>query len=336
MKYIFYIALGLSVISCNSKQEKDTSVSSEFSIDPNIASLYPLQGKWLELQNLEFVTNANENRNFKKSDSYHPPLKTAIYSRWCDEGQCYQLNLSNQLEVAPQTSNNTLAADQDADNFLIPFQQGFLTATSLPQENIFTVRYYDAQLNEKWSTIYEKSRIDSAGNPIHYAEILGYNDHLLAFHSNSKEIRKSGFIYLDNGIKKQEETQWTGLLIDDDQRTVLGQLIQNEDQSYSLMIGNRLIPLSGSVTGYSESAVILAGNNIFLGFYYPQTEILKLIALDYHTGNNTWEYSLTSSKSIQDITFSDFQDQLIVEIEAAQGNNLYIFNQADGKLSGKF
>ncbi len=336
MKYLFYIAFGFSIISCNSKQEKNSSGNSELSIDPNIASLYPLNGKWLDLQNPEYTSNSNESRNFKKSAAYNDPLKTDIFSRWCEGGQCYQLNQMNLPEVVPQTDGKTQKANKNAINFLIPFQNGLLTATSLPQENIFTVRYYDLQLNEKWSTIYEKSRIDSAGHSIHYAEVLGYNEHLLAFHSNSNEIRKSGYINLDNGIKKQEEAQWTNLLIDDDQRTVLGQLIQNKDQSYSLMIGNRLTPLSGSVTGYSESSVLLAGNNIFLGFYYPQTEILKLIALDYHTGNNIWEYSLTSSKSIQDVIFSDFQDQLIVEIEATQGSNLYIFNQAEGKLSGKF
>lgn len=335
MKSFFYIALAYTIVSCQNSQQNETNGTSQVVINEQLNSLYPLNGKWLELQNLQWVNEPDENRNLKNTGA-GSELQTLIYTQLCAQGQCIQLNALKILEVIPQESLRSEAADENAFNFFIPVKDGWLTCTSLPDENIYTIRLWDSQFHEKWNTIYEHSRPDSGGQNIHYAQILGYNDNILAFNSSSDEIRKSGYINLSNGLKKQEEAQWTGLLVDSDQQTVLGQLIHNEDLSYSLMIGNRLSALPQSVTGYTESRVFISGNNIFAGFFYPRNNTLKLLAIDYHSGATKWEQSITTAKSIKDVIFSAFDNLLTIEIESSPDNHLYILQQENGNISGKF
>lgn len=335
MKSFFYIALAYTIVSCQNHQENKTDNIPQNAVNEQLNSLYPLNGKWLELQNLQWVNEPDENRNFKNTGA-SSELKTLIYTQLCAQGKCIQFNALKILEVIPQESLKSEAADKNALNFFIPVKDGWLTCTSLPDENIYTIRLWDSQLHEKWNTIYEHSRPDSNSQITHYAQILGYNDNILAFNSSSEEIRKSGYINLNNGLKKQEEAQWTGLLIDSDQQTVLGQLIRNEDLSYSLMIGNRLSHLPQSVTGYTESRVFISGNNIFSGFFYPQNNTLKLMAIDYHSGAIKWEQSLTSAKSIKDVILSAFDNLLTIEISSSPENHLYVLQQENGNISGKF
>lgn len=337
MKFKLFILLLISstvLFSC--KNKNNSSNKNIITIDTNLSSIYPLNQQNLELQNLEFIEASEEKRNFKNTSAVKNNLETTLYKKWCKDGECYQLNDNLELEKAAGNNNNNTKVSFSDINFIIPSNYGIISVTSLPNENIYTIKLWDEQLSEKWNTIYERSRLDSNGQLEQYASVLGYNDELLVFHSSNSDIPKSGYVLLKNGYKKQEEYQWSGMIIDEDNTTVLGQIIQNNDLSYSIRIGNTVSDLPASVTGYSKTNSYIQGNKIILGFYHAKSDVIKIITLDYQTGNIIWEYAITSAKLIDKILFSGFQDQFIVEIVSANKNSLYILNKENGKLMGKF
>lgn len=335
-KYILLIFSSFYILSSCKNKENNSVQSDEKIIDTNLASLYPLNNQILELQNLEFVENLEENRNLKNTSSLKNNLETTLYKRWCQNGDCFQLNSSLILEVIPQNDNNSIKASSSDINFIIPNKNGIVSATSLPNENIYTIKLWDNQLIEKWNTIYERSKLDSNGQNIQYAQVLGYNDQLLVFNSSDSDIPKSGYVLLKSGYKKQEEYQWSGILIDEDNTTVLGQIIKNNDLGFSIRIGSTIIDLPESVTGYSKCNSLVRGNKIYLGFYHPKSDLLKIITLDYHSGKILWEYAIASSKSIENIYISGFQYQFLIEIESISKNSLYILQKENGVLVDKF
>lgn len=340
MKFKLFILIFSSLIltiSCKNKKKSHSSQENkEQIIDTKLASLYPLNNQFLELQNLQFAENVDEKRNFKNTHALENNLKTVLYKKWCQDGECFQLNENYILEKKPQVNSTNIAANTTDINYLIPSKNGIVSVTSLPNENIFTIKLWDNQLTEKWNTIYERSKLDSNGQNLQYAEVLGYNEQLLVFHSSDSEISKSGYILLKNGYKKQEEFQWSALLIDEDNTTILGQVIKNSNLSHSIRVGNTIIDLPESVTGYSNCHSLVHGNKIYLGFYHPKSDIIKIITIDYQTGKILWESSITSAKFIENILFSAFEDKFIIEIISSNKSSLYVFQQENGKLMGKF
>ena len=340
MKLKFSLLIFSSIIltfSCkNKKNSQSNQEIEERIVDSKIASIYPLNSQYLELQNLQLVEKIEDNRNFKNTQALGNNLKTILYKKWCQDGDCYQLNTNYILEKTPQVNSNSIIANSTDINYIIPSKYGVVSVTSLANENISTIKHWDNQLSEKWNTIYEKSKLDSNGNNVQFAEVLGYNNELLVYHSSDSDIPKSGYILLKNGYKKQEESQWSAMLIDEDNTTVLGQVIQNANLSYSIRIGNTITNLPESVTGYTKCHSLVHGNKIFLGFYYPKTDIIKIITLDYQTGNILWENSISSAKIFNNILFSAFEDNFLIEIVTSTKNNLYVFQQENGKLMGKF
>lgn len=338
MKFKLFILIFSCVailLSCKNKENSSSTFDTD-TVDAKLVSLYPINNQYLELQNLEFVENIDESRNFKNTTALKNNLKTTLYKKWCENGECYQLNEYHIVEKSSENNSNNIKAAPSDINFIIPSSHGIVSVTSLPNENIFTIKLWDQQLSEKWSTIYERSKLDSNNELVQYAEVLGYNDELLVFHSSNSEIPKSGYVLIKNGFKKQEEYQWSGMLIDEDNSTVLGQIIQNNDLSYSIRIGNTMSELPNSVTGYSKSNSFIQGNKIILGFYHSKSDILKIITIDYQTGNIIWEYAISSAKLMDNVLFSGFEDQFIIEIVTTNKNSLYILNKENGQLMGKF
>lgn len=327
----------LLLLSCYACQSTDNAIQEkiELSIDNTLASLYPIQDKWLELQNLEWTDNENSIRDFKKSEGYRI-LRKDIFSTYCKDEYCLQINPALQLEIIDPTGKSSEKVDFPTNSFFFPVKEGWITVTSLPDENLFSIKKLDENLQEKWNTIYEKSRLDSNGISIPHTRLLGYNDHLLIFHSPIPNLRKSGYIQLSDGVKMQSEENWSSLIIDEDQSTVLGQLIQREDLSYILKAGSRAINLPESITGFTHTQSLISGNQIFLSFYFQNNDILKTYAIDYHSGQILWDHSLVSSKSIKDVVLSTFQNKFIIEIFSPHRNGLYILDKQEGKLLDKF
>ncbi len=234
--FLFLISF-FAIIACH-QESKEVPNPASTTINTQLASLYPINHQWIELQTLQYVKNGDEHRNFKLNTSFtERHWNSSLFSKWCDGEYCYQLD--EFLQLKKQASMDVSEESSPSDiNYLIPLEHQIIAVSSVPEENIFTIRAYDQSLNELWSTIYERSRTDSNGIHINYAEILGYNQHILAYHSSSPQIPKSGFIDLSNGRKKQDEQQWNALLIDEDLKTVLGEIIQNADLSYAIQIGN--------------------------------------------------------------------------------------------------
>lgn len=335
MGYIFPFLILISFVSCQNSDKTKSDQNPTKEINLSLASLYPLQDKWLELQNLQWVEQASDSRNFKNSSDFHS-LKNEVYATFCNKDACYTIDESLQFTEIPQDADNTRKIDGIADNFLFPTQDGWVVATSLPNENLFNIRKLNIQLEEQWQIIFEKNRTDSTGQLVHYAQILGYNDDLLIFNSKTKDIRKSGYIQLNNGIKKQAEAQWSSLIIDEDERTVLGQLVQNEDLSFELQLGSKSIPLPSSISGFDQSRVVVSKNQIFISFFFTNNDIVKVFAIDYHTGNILWDNSIMSAKSITNVQLSTFEEKLLIEIISTQQSGLHVLQKTDGKLLDKF
>lgn len=335
MKYFIPILIFISIVACQNSNEHSSHPNTSKELNLNLASLYPLQGKYLELQNLKWAEKGADTRNFKNSSDFHS-LKKEVYATFCNEDACYTINENLEFVEIPQDASNTRKIDGIADNFLFPIQDGWIVATSLPTENLFKIRKFNLRLEEQWLTIYEKNRIDSSGQMVHYAQIAGYNDHILIFNSNTKEIRKSGYLQLENGIKKQAEAQWSSLIIDEDEKTVLGQVVQKEDLSFELQLGSKSIPLPNSVSGFNQSRAVVSGNQIFLAFFFTNNDIVKSFAIDYHSGEILWDNSIISAKSIADIQLSTFEEKLLIEIMASPQSSLHVLNKIDGKLLDKF
>src|SRR5690606_31267900 len=139
-------------------------------------------------------------RNFKNSSNFKT-LQHEIFETFCIDEACYQINESLQLEKISEQGSATKKAEGSANNFFFPISNAWIVATSLPTENLFTIKKLNVELQEQWQIIYEKSRLDTLVKMIQYSNVLGYNDHILIFNSNIDQIRKSGFIDLENGIK---------------------------------------------------------------------------------------------------------------------------------------
>jgi|GEM_PF-6496248 len=331
------LACLLLLAACNTKtaglseDQQDTPGT-----DKNAVSVYPLNGKGIELQTLQATDDIEDHRNIKKTDALKSNLATTAYSQYCMDSICIKLSANGLPEIIPAKGQTSVPAEANALQFILPRKNGWVTAISLKDENIFTIKGYDTQLTETWSTIYERSKTDDVQRLQRYAAIAGYNNDILVFHSDNDSIRKSGYIDLNNGQKKLADEQWAGLLLDSDHKTVLGELLKNEDLSYAIKIGDRLIRLPASVTGYPNVNLLNAGTRIFLGFYYPDSDIVKIMAMDYHTGKMIWEYQVLSRKTVKGLLFSSYEDALIIEILSNQDSGLYILNMEKGSLLAKF
>ncbi|MCO5229997.1 MAG: hypothetical protein M9958_02455 [Chitinophagales bacterium] len=335
IKNIFFLIGIILLTACNQQEQKPSSITSNL-MDSTVASLYPFNNQWIELQSMQYVNNSDGNRDFKSDQNFSEPhLKTISYSKWCEGEYCYQLDEFNTLEKI-QSSESSEIADPNVLNYLIPLDSQIIAVSSLPTENIFTIKAYDRDINELWNTIFERSRNDSNGVVMSYAKILGYNNHVLAYHSSFPQIRKSGYLDLSDGRKKQAEEQWNALIIDEDFKTILGEVIQNVDLSYAIRIGNDIDSLPSSISGFTHVQSLLNKNNIYLGFYYEKSNIAKILVLDYHTGNTIWTAAISSSKPIEDIYLSVFQNSLILETVSNSNNGLYIYRTNDGQILGKF
>lgn len=334
---LLVIALLLSFSAC--QQQNDNNQTNEKEIDNSLPSLYPIGNQWIELQNLQTVNNPNQTRNFKTSNQIAAPLQTKVYSQWCDAGNCFQFNAFNDLEMIPQedliseiTPNNNL-------NFFFPVKNGWITATSLENENIYTIKLLNIDLEEQWTTIYKKSEINEEGSWINFAQVLEYNDHLLVFNSSSEEHKRSAYIDLYTGNKVQKDEQWKNILIDTDQKNVLGRLIEHEDFSYSLEVGSNNTPLQINALDYPKNEILLSDNNIFVIFYRLGNKTAQLLCLDYHTATIKWKQTIENNTPMKNIIPSYFMDLLMIEIEpntSTQSYQLYIFQQNDGGLLGEF
>lgn len=338
MKSLLHPILLLLVLSA-CQQQTDQQQANDKIVDHSIASLYPIGKEWIELQNLEKVNNANKERNYKTSILFTAPLKTEVYRQWCGDGNCFQFNAFNELEMIPQEDLISENAQEHSLNFLFPIKNGWVTATSLENENIYSIKFLDHNLQEQWSTIYKKSKIDEENNWIDFAHILGYNDHLLIFNSTSEQYKRSAYIDLHTGNKVQKDEQWVNILIDTDQKTVLGRLIENEDGSYSLKVGSTYIDLSVTAHEYPSTRLLLSDNNILVAFHHPQSKTAQLLCYDYHTAETKWEQSIVNNSPIKNITLSDFKDLFMIETNLNASNEshqLYIFLQDEGLILGKF
>lgn len=211
-KYFLIIGIISCLYSCNTSQESPKG-KSELDINHTLASLYPINNQWLELQNLEWAKDVDEKRNFLHSE-YYQVLKNDIYSRFCTDQECLSIDSTLQIKVTPNEGLSSILAKNPSHHFLFPIHQAWIVVTSLPNENLYNIKKLNLQLEEQWQTIFEKSRLDSLSKTILFSQVLGYNDQILAFHSNEKSIYKSGYIDLNNGSKKQADQQWSSLIID--------------------------------------------------------------------------------------------------------------------------
>ena len=336
MKYIFIICSIFTIQSCQSQKTDSQPISTSPTINKSLASLYPLNGKWIELQTLEWIEFGSEQRNFKNSELYHPHLKSKIYSLFCTDTACIQFNEFNKLIMFPQNGMYSEKLEHNSAKFFFPISSGWITATSTPQDNLYTITAYNVDLSESWNTIYQKNSIDSKGQNIHFANVLGYNDKVLVFNSSSNDIRTSGLISLDNGQKILDNTQWVNVLLDTDQKTFLGSLIQDTSLNYILKTSQKDILLDPAYNAYQVNQVLVSGNNVFLCFYNNQGHHLKFICLDYNSGGTKWNYDLDIPQAIRLVNLSAFQTQFIIETETSGTSTLLVLNQQDGKVLKNF
>ncbi len=326
----------LFIWGCSDRESTDYSNVVTTEADPTLASLYPVGSMWVELQLMETIRNPNPERNFKKSDLFAPDLKTDLYRLWCEDGSCYQLNSSNELELIAREDLETERTSSESLNFFFPIQDGWITVTSMEDENIYTIRHLDKALHTQWTTIYQKSYINTEDELTQFANVLGYNDHVLIFNSSAEEYKKSSYINLHSGNKKQKNEQWLEVLLDSDRKTFLGRLVLLEDAAYSLEIADNRIPLNLSEDEFPHHRLIISDNSVLLALYNKSSGNIRLYCFSYHTGDTLWEQDITGISEISNVILSSFNSKLLAEIDTGDEKLLYVFHISDGNLLGQF
>lgn len=330
-KILYFLVISIHLIGCGQGDDSQT-YQKDIIVDTELASLYPIAGQWIELQNLSIDKKADAQRSVKNSSRFPLPMQSALFHQWCEGGNCIQINSSNELEWIPREGmESELAELQDGRSFF-PVSDGWISISSYGDENFYTVQKWDEDLAVVWTTIYQKTLVDEELNNISFVRLLGYHDDLLVFGTNYEAAPRSGYIQLGNGQKFQREENWAGLLLDFDQATVLGRLIKDEVGDYQLIARSESYHTGVPASQYTANQLGLSEEHILLALYDPRGGEIMLQSVHYRTSQKTWSQQISVNAPIENLLVSSFQGYFLVEVNEA----LYVFSEEDGSLAAEF
>lgn len=324
------------LFSCNQKVEVELPAS-EPAYDSTAVSLYRLNGDIIDLERLEKVSVWSDARDFRQQQP-DSRLKTILYSRWCADGYCYEIdNNTGTVDVFPAGNALDVKPVSFGPAFLIPTSQGVLSFFSKADEHLFNVQHINAQGPVLWTSIYEHRSGTEEDTSFSATSLMGYNEQVVIFRSTGPGWRRSGLIQIADGRKRMEDAQWEAVLLDDDGKTVLGFVVRNPAGEKVLQLGGSEYLLPASAQGYGQISIKNAGDYIAIACYEEGAADARIFLYAYGGGRLIWDYIIMGGLSVSGMTFGMYgPDRLLVEVFAAQKQALYVLNMKDGGLLARF
>jgi hypothetical protein len=319
-------------------------------------NLYPFEGKFIDLDELEIVLPAGSvDDNFKVSSKYAfrfsaPSDWMNNFSREVKFGQSvFELNDEGVLKFYSQSNSSgeeidRLGKDQSLDNvvgsdFLVSVNGGVIRLSRLEENQKYLLKKYDAGGRLVYEKMITHTDITVEGNTYYhhpYLYYFGCTPDYLIFTSNDSKYPKTVTVKLADGSITNYEFTIAGFIRDEDESNVPGFVIIDRDKE---QINTLLINLSwkAAVKGnwYNRAEILMKGEILYISLYHGISTGSSLYAYNRSSGELLWQaevkqLNIPHSEYYNTVFLSSYKNKIILEGVEAGGHYVQIFDEKTG------
>lgn len=359
---LIYIFAIIAFWSCTSRQTSNTEIKDNKSKETEECSnLYPFQGYYIDLdENNAVLIDGIRAEDFKTCSKYAHRFKNIISESVSLNGKTftveknkekgiYNINIfedNKQIKTINLPVERPLPEVHEYYIHLLPYKNDII----MFMEDMYTTHYMICKYNAEGEEILRKeiehtyiTHPEPETNYYHrylYFTDLTASQMIFTSHIAFADKFKTIVLSMDDFSIIEYDKASNGIILDEDDKNLVGFVTQNEDHFTVQMIDNTKYEFDIKY-GNPACDFILKDNLLYIANYHPIATGSSLHCFDLTTGKMKWtadvkQINAEHSEYSNKVILSMYKDKIIMEGDEESGDYVQIFDAETGERLAAF